>query len=143
MQNSAFHSESDGPLECAKLPDRFIKHDTCCCRKIQASGLLPHGNCQAMLRVRGEQTLWQTLGFAPKNEMITVLEFFHPIGPLCFLRQKQESSTARLLAQDLKRSPDAHVTSLPVIHAGTAQGPFLKRKSQGFDKMKSRASSQA
>ena len=74
MQNSAFHSESDGPLECAKLPDRFIKHDTCCGRKIQASGLLPHGNCQAMLRIRGEETLWQALGFASKNEMITMLE---------------------------------------------------------------------
>ena len=96
-----------------------------------------------MLRIRGEETLWQTLGFATKNEMITMLELFHPIGPLCFLRQKQESSTARLLAQDLKRSPYAHVTSLPVIHAGTAQSLFLKRKPQGFDKMKSRARSQA
>ena len=96
-----------------------------------------------MLRIRGEETLWQALGFAPKNEMITVLELFHPIGPLCFLRQKQESSTARFLTQDLKRPPYSHVASLPVIHTGTAQSLFLKRKPQGFDKMKSRACSQA
>ena len=137
------YSESDRLLERMKLPDCFIKHNTSGGCQIQASGLLAHGNFQAMLRVRGEKTFWQALGFAPENEMIAMLELLGPIGSFCFLRQKQESSAARFLAQGFERRPCAHVTPVPIIHAGTAQRLFLERKPQRLDEMKPRACSQA
>jgi hypothetical protein len=129
--------------ERIKLPDSFIEHYTRGGRQIQASRFLSHGNGQAMIGIRGEKAFGQTLGFTPKYEMIAPPELLGPIGPVHFLRQKQESGAARFLTQGFERGPSVHVTLIPIVHAGPAQRLLLERKPQRLEKMEPRACGKA